>query len=178
MSKTSGTEHPMRKIKLEKVVVNIGVGEGGERLQKAEKVLSMITGQKPLITRARVTNRDLGVRRGMSIGVKVTLRGKKAEDFLKRAFWIRDNKIADYSFDKYGNFSFGITDHTDFEGMKYDPNIGIFGMDVCAVLTRAGKRVEYRKRARSKVAEKHRVTKEEAMKFLKEKFNVEIVSSR
>ncbi|MGC8912960.1 MAG: 50S ribosomal protein L5 [Thermoplasmata archaeon] len=174
----SEKENPMRRIKLEKVVVNIGVGEGGERLQKAEKVISMLTGRKPAITRAKVTNRDLGVRKGMSIGVKVTLRGKEAEEFLKRALWIRENKIAEYSFDPYGNFSFGIADYTDFEGMKYDPNIGIFGMDVCAVLTRPGKRVETRKRARSKVSKKHRITREEAMKFLKEKFNVEIVSLR
>ncbi|MCX8174215.1 MAG: 50S ribosomal protein L5 [Thermoplasmata archaeon] len=171
-------ENPMRRIYLEKVVVNIGAGEGGERLQKAEKVLSMVTGKKPVITRAKVTNRDLGVRKGMSIGVKVTLRGDDAVEFLKKALSIRDNKLADYSFDQYGNFAFGIADYTDFEGMKYDPNIGIFGMDVCAVLTRPGRRVEKRKRAKVKVSKKHRVTREEAIKFLKEKFNVEIVSLR
>lgn len=169
--------NPMQRIYLEKVVVNIGVGEGGEKLQKAEKVLSAVTGRKPMITRARVTNRDFGIRRGMSIGVKVTLRKKEAEEFLRKALEIRDFKIPDYSFDKHGNFSFGIADHTDF-GIKYDPNIGIFGMDVCVVLAKPGKRVEKRKRARAKVGARQRVTREEAMEFVKKKFNVEIVSLR
>ncbi len=75
----------MRQPRVEKVVVNIGVGEAGERLVKAQKVLEMVTKQKPVITIAKVTNRDLGVREGMPIGCKVTLRGERAETFLKKA---------------------------------------------------------------------------------------------
>ncbi len=111
----------MRRPKIEKVVINIGVGEAGERLAKAQKVLQMLTEQVPMVTHAKVTNRDLGVRFGMPIGCKVTLRGEVAEDFLKRALSIRENRVATYSFDKEGNLSFGISDYTDFAGMKYDP---------------------------------------------------------
>ena len=107
----------MKQPHIEKVVVNIGVGEAGERLNKAQKVLSMVTKQKPVITFAKVTNRDLGVRFGMPIGCKVTMRGVKAQDFLRKALVIRDNRVASYSFDKEGNLSFGIPDYTDFEGM-------------------------------------------------------------
>lgn len=165
----------MREIKLEKAVVNIGVGDAGERLLKAEKVLQMVTGRKPVRTVARTTNRDLGIRRGMQIGCKVTLRGKEAEEFVRKALWIRENKIASYSFDPEGNFSFGITDYTDFPGMKYDPEIGIFGMDVCVSLARPGKRVQNRRVMRRRLPKHHRITRKEGHEFVKRKFGVEVV---
>jgi len=165
----------MRKLRIEKVTVNIGVGEGGERLRKAEQVLQDITHQKPILTISRTINKDWGIRKGMPIGCKVTLRGEKAMDFLKRALWTRNNKIADWSFDKEGNVSFGIADHTEFEGMKYDPNIGIFGMDICVTMERPGYRIKRRRINRKKVPHRHRVTPEEAMEFLKEELNVEVV---
>lgn len=165
----------MREPRIEKVVVNIGVGEAGERLVKAQKVLEMLTGQKPIVTTSKVTNRDLGIRKGMPIGCKVTLRKKKAEEFLKRALWIRENKVAEYSFDPEGNLSFGISDYTDFEGMKYDPEIGIFGMDVNVVIQRPGYRVTKRRVMKRKIPARHRLSREEAMEFMKEKFSVEVV---
>ena len=85
----SDDKNVMRTPRIEKIVVNIGVGEAGERLQKAEKVLEMVSKQKPKTTFAKVTNRDLGVREGMPIGCKVTLRGEMADDFLTRALHIR-----------------------------------------------------------------------------------------
>lgn len=169
------SDNPMRQIRIEKVTVNIGVGEGGERLRKAEKVLEMLTGQKPVQTIAKVTNRDFGIRKGLPIGCKVTLRKQKAIEFLKKALWVRDFKLPAWSFDEEGNFSFGIAEHTDFEGVKYDPEIGIFGMDVCVTLGRKGYRIKRRKRAKTKVPRKHRITREEAMEFVKKEFNVEVI---
>jgi len=165
----------MREIRLEKAVVNIGVGDAGERLLKAEKVLQMVTGRKPVRTVARTTNRDLGIRKGMQIGCKVTLRGKEAEEFVKKAFWIRENRIANWSFDPEGNFSFGITDYTDFPGMKYDPEIGIFGLDVCVSLARPGKRVQNRRVMRRRIPKDHRITRKEGHEFVKSRFGVEVV---
>ncbi|HHH78068.1 MAG: 50S ribosomal protein L5 [Thermoplasmata archaeon] len=165
----------IREPRIEKVTINIGVGEGGERLRKAEQVLQEITKQKPIFTISRTINKDWGIRKEMPIGCKVTLRGDKAMDFLKRALWTRNNKIADWSFDKEGNVSFGIPDHTEFEGMKYDPNIGIFGMDVCITMERAGYRIKKRRIKRKKIPHKHRLTPEDTMEFLKEKLNVEVV---
>jgi len=165
----------MMDIRLEKAVINIGVGDAGERLGKAEKVLKMVTGKKPVRTTAKTTNRDLGIREGMQIGCKVTLRGKDAEEFVKKAFWIRENRIANYSFDPEGNFSFGIQDYTDFPGMKYDPEIGIFGLDVTTAIGRPGRRVQKRKMMRKKLPKHHRVTKKEGMQFVKTKFGVEVV---
>lgn len=165
----------MRQPKIEKVVINIGVGEAGERLNKAQKVLSMVTKQKPVVTHAKVTNRDLGVRYGMPIGCKVTMRGEDAQNFLKKALSIRDNRVAVYSFDKEGNLSFGISDYTDFEGMRYDPEIGIFGMDVNVVFMRPGYRVAKRRIMARKVPREHRMTRDEAISFMKERYNVEVV---
>jgi large subunit ribosomal protein L5 len=165
----------MRQPRIDKVVVNIGVGEAGERLNKAQKVLNMVTKQKPVITTAKVTNRDLGVRYGMPIGCKVTMRGEKAQNFLKQALSIRENRVASYSFDKEGNLSFGISDYTDFSGMKYDPEIGIFGMDVNVVFKRPGYRVAKRRIMSKKVPKEHRMTRDEAIGFMKEQFKVEVV---
>ena len=165
----------MKQPKIGKVVVNIGVGEAGERLNKALKVLDMITHQKPVVTTAKVTNRDLGVRFGMPIGCKVTMRGEKAQAFLRKALSIRDNRVAIYSFDKEGNLSFGLPDYTDFEGMRYDPEIGIFGMDVNVVFMRPGFRVAKRRIMTRKIPHEHRMTREEAISFMKEQYKVEVV---
>lgn len=165
----------MRTVKIDKVVINIGVGEGGEKLRRAERVLELLTGQKVYRTLGKRTNRDLGVRRGAPIGCKVTLRGQKAEEFIKKALWVKDYKVSLYSFDDHGNLSFGIRDYTQFKDMKYDPEIGIFGMDITVVLTRPGKRVSLRRRRRAKIPKDHRVTIREAIEFFKNKFNVEVI---
>ncbi|MEA2053636.1 MAG: 50S ribosomal protein L5 [Candidatus Thermoplasmatota archaeon] len=165
----------IRAPKIEKVTVNIGVGEGGERLRKAEQVLEELTHQKPVLMISRTINKEWGIRKGMPIGCKVTLRNEKAMDFLKRALWTRNNKVADWSFDDEGNISFGIPDHTEFKEMKYDPKIGIFGMDVCVTLERAGYRIKRRRIEKKKIPKSHRLTKEDTINFLKNTLNVEVV---
>ncbi len=167
-------ENPMRRLKIAKVTVNIGVGEGGERLAKAEKLLERITGQKPVRTYARVTNQTFGIRKGLPIGCKVTLRRERAIEFLKKAFDAIDYKLKASYFDNEGNFSFGIKEHIDLPGEKYDPNVGIFGMDVCVTIERPGFRIKHRRIRKTKVPKKHRVTKEEAIEFIKNMFNVKI----
>jgi len=159
-----------------KVTVNIGVGEGGQRLQLAERVLEVLTGMKPVRTLATQTNRDLGTRRGAPIGCKVTIRGEEAiQAFLKDAFWVRQNTLPAYNFDSQGNLSFGISDYTDFPKQKYDPDIGIYGMDVNVVLERSGHRVSRRRQRSSRVGLKHRVGREESMNWFQERYELEIV---
>ena len=165
----------MRQIRVDKVVVNIGVGEAGERLVKAEKVLEMVTGHKPVETISKTVNRDLGIRIGMPLGCKVTLRGEDAEDFVKKALVIREMRVPEYSFDKEGNMSFGISDYTDFEGMKYDPEIGIFGMDISVVLRRAGNRITQRSLLKRRIPKSHRVDRAEAIEYMKDTFEVKVI---
>lgn len=165
----------MRTPRVDKVVVNIGVGEAGERLVKAQKVIEMVTGQASVQTISKTINRDLGIRKAMPLGCKVTLRGERADKFLKDALNIREYRIPEYSFDKEGNMSFGISDYTDFEGMKYDPEIGIFGMDVSVVLRRGGNRITQRSMLRRRMPRKHRMDRAEAIRFMKENYRIEVV---
>ncbi|KUE74162.1 50S ribosomal protein L5 [Candidatus Methanomethylophilus sp. 1R26] len=170
------SENVMRDLRISKISVNIGVGEAGEKLVKAQKVLEMVTGQKSVQTLSKTVNRDLGIREGMPLGCKVTLRGENAEKFLARALSIRENRVYEYSFDKEGNMSFGISDYTDFDGMKYDPEIGIFGMDVNVVIRRkGGERVERRALLRKSIPKEHRVGRDEAIQFMKDKYNVQVI---
>ena len=165
----------MRDLHVEKVVVNIGVGEAGERLAKAEKVLEMVTKQKPVETLSKTVNRDLGIREGMPLGCKVTLRGDAAIDFVKQALSIREMRVPEYSFDQEGNMSFGISDYTDFEGMKYDPEIGIFGMDISVVLRRPGNRITQRALLKRRIPKSHRVARDEAIQYMKDNFQVQVI---
>jgi len=158
-----------------KVTVNIGVGEAGEKLKKAESVLEGLTHQKPVQTLSKTTNKDWGLRKLMPIGCKVTLRKKAAETFLLHALKLRENKISSYSFDDQGNFSFGVPDHTLFEGQKYDPSIGIFGMDICVTVERPGYRIKNRRIDRRKLPQRHQLTREATMKFITDAYHVEVV---
>ncbi len=161
-----------RSLRVIKVVVNSGVGDSGEARAKAERVLQMITRQKPVATRARSTNRDFGIRAGQEIGAKVTLRGDAAVEFLQRAFEARDRQLDPDSIDPRGNFSFGIADYTDFTGLRYDPQIGIHGMDICVEMGRAGWRLRDRRIGPKPLPGRVRATREETREFLKERFQV------
>jgi large subunit ribosomal protein L5 len=164
----------MRQLRVGKVVVNICTGKSGEPLQKAMKVLEQITGHKPCQRKAKRTIRDWGIRKGEPIACMVTLRGKEAMEFLKKAFEAAGNRISASSFDAFGNFSFGVKEHIQFPSVRYDPSIGIFGMDICVTLERAGYRVERRKRLRSKVGRPHLISSGEAINYVRELFGIEV----
>ena len=167
--------NPMRGLRLEKVVLNIGVGEGGEKLEKAGKVLEQLTGRKPARTLAKRTLRDWRVRQGEPIGCIVTLRGGAAEEMLKRLLRAVEGKLRAGAFDERGNFSFGVNEHIDIPGTTYDPDIGIFGMDVCVSLGRPGYRIKHRRRQPRKIPAPHLVTKREAMDFVGGRFGVQVI---
>jgi large subunit ribosomal protein L5 len=166
--------NPMQGLRIQKIVVHMGVGESGEKLSKAEDVLSTITAQKPVKAIARKTQPAFGTRKGSPIGCKVTLRGDAAEKFFATSFSIVERQLAASQFDSQGNFSFGIEEHTDFPGMSYDPSIGIFGMDVNVVLEKRGARISRRKVVTKKLPSKQRVKREEAIRFLQETYKAEV----
>ena len=168
--------NPMMMPRISKVCVNIGVGEGGDRLLNAENVLEMVTGVKPQRTLGKIQNRDLKVRVGAPIGCKATIRnGDKIKQFLIDAFSCRENVIPSWNFDREGNLSFGVRDYTDFPGQKYDPDIGIFGMDINVVLERPGHRISRRRRAKSKIPLKHKVTADESRTWFADNHNIKIL---
>ncbi|MEM2136411.1 MAG: 50S ribosomal protein L5 [Candidatus Methanomethylicia archaeon] len=165
----------MQQLKLGKVVVNMSIGQSGEKLEKAVKVLEEITGQKPCRRRAKRTIREFGIRRGESMACMVTLRGRRAVEFMQKALLAKGNKLKGGSFDKDGNISFGIREHLDIPGTKYDPNLGIFGMDVTLVFEKPGYRVARKRRRRSVIGKNQRVKVDEVIEYLKSNFGVEIV---
>lgn len=165
----------MRIPSIDKVTVHIGTGESGERLTNAEKLLQTIVKQKPVRAIAKKTLPSFSIKKNEPIGCKVTLRGKNASEFLKTALKIIDNKLSSSQFDDNGNFSFGIEEHTDFPGMRYDPAIGIYGMDVNVALKRAGYRIRARKIQTHKIPQDHRLKKEDAITYIKEKYSAEVV---
>ncbi|RLG04785.1 MAG: 50S ribosomal protein L5 [Thaumarchaeota archaeon] len=168
-------DNPMRRIRVEKVVVNSCIGASTPRLERAAKIIEMLTGQRPELRKAKKTIKGFGIYRGQPIAVRVTLRKDKAVEFLQKALQAVNNILKASSFDENGNFSFGIKEHLDIPGTKYDPELGIIGMDVCVHLSRPGLRVALRRRARSKVGSSHKVTREEAMEFMRQAFGVKIV---
>ncbi|MGD0257134.1 MAG: 50S ribosomal protein L5 [Thermoplasmata archaeon] len=167
--------NPYKAVRVIKVVVNSGVGESGEARTKAERVLQMLTRQKPIATRAHSTNRDFGIREGQEIGAKVTLRGSAAVEFLQRAFEARDRQLDGDSIDRSGNFSFGVADYTDFSGMKYDPQIGIQGMDVSVEVGRAGYRVRNRRLQSRPLPRELRSSRDETRALLTSTFGVTLL---
>ncbi|MDW8083748.1 MAG: 50S ribosomal protein L5 [Candidatus Caldarchaeum sp.] len=170
----ASTVKPLFKPRIEKVVVNCSIGEGGAKLEKAQKIIESITGQKPEIRKAKKTIRGFGIHRGEPIAIRVTLRKQAAEDFLRKALAAVNNKIKRSSIDTNGNVSFGIKEHLDIPGTRYNPELGIVGMDVTVHLSKPGYRVAKRAYRPSKIGSKQRVSSEETIEFLRS-FGVEVI---
>ena len=168
-------EQPMLKPRIGKVVVNLNIGKSGEPLEKASKVLKELTNQTPVKRQAKKTIRDFGLRKGESIACVVTLRKQAAIDFLKKVLPVVENKISRSSFDRQGNFAFGIKEHIEIAGIKYEPDVGIYGMDVCVTVNRPGYRVKARRKQKSHIGSKHLLTPEESVVFIRQTLGVEIV---
>ncbi|KAB1198582.1 MULTISPECIES: 50S ribosomal protein L5 [Haloferax] len=164
--------HEMRDPRIEKVVVHMGIGEGGRELAKAEDILEEITGQESVRTISGRASQDFGVRRGEPVGAKVTLRGEAAAEFLETALPIADLSYS--SFDETGNFGFGVAEHTEFPSQEYDPQIGIYGLDVTVNLVRPGYRVKKRDKRSRQIPSSHRMTVEDAVAFIESTFDVEV----
>ena len=150
----------------------MGVGQSGQPLSNAIQILEQVTGQTPNQRVAKQSIRPWGIRKGEPMACAVTLRGDRADDFLRKAFTAIRHRLNPRSFDKDGNFAFGIREHIDIPGTRYDPQMGIIGMDVAVSLERAGYRVSRRKRASSKVGSSHRITPEEAKEYVSKIYDI------
>jgi large subunit ribosomal protein L5 len=157
----------MQEVLIDKVTVNMGIGADPEKMKRGEEIIKLITGKKPVKTAGKKRIPDWGVRPGLALGLKVTLRNGDAKKFLDNAFKAKENKIKAKNFDKEGNFGFGIEEHINLPGIKYDPKLGILGFDVLVTMKKKGQRVKKRKLKTEKIGKKQRVTKEEGIEFVK-----------
>lgn len=164
----------MRHMVVDKITLNFGAGRDQKKLDKGIQLIEMITGIAPVKTVTQKRIPGWGLRPGLPVGAKLTLRGEKATEVLKRLLSARENKLPDSCFDDYGNVSFGIPEYTEIPDTKYDPKIGIIGLQVSVTLTRPGYRVARRHVRTSSVGHKHRVTGDDAKTFMKDSFGVEI----
>ena len=164
----------MRQISIEKVTLNIGAGKDQTKLEKGMKLINSIADHTPVKTFTKKRIQEWGLRPGLPIGCKLTLRKKKALDLLKRLLEAKDNTLQVSNLDNEGNISFGINEYIDIPGVKYDPDIGIMGLQVCITLKRNGFRIKRRILKRHVIPKKHRIKKEEAIDFMKNTFNLKV----
>ena len=159
-------ENKMRKPKIASITLHCCVGESGEALERVKKIIESIVGMKTAETRAKRSFREFGIREGEPIGAIVTVRDEASiKKLVERLFYPRDNKISPRNFDREGNFGFGVKEHIDIPGTKYDPNLGVTGLDVSLKIERPGFRVKRRFRAPTKIPMKHRISQDEAIVF-------------
>merc|ERR1712157_4551 len=146
------------------MIINCCVGESGDRLTKAAKVLEQLTGQTPVFSKARYTVRTFSIRRNEKIAAHVTIRGDKALQLLESGLKVKEYELHKDNFSDTGCFGFGIDEHIDL-GIKYDPSTGIYGMDFFLVVKRPGDRITKRRKQQKHIGFQHRVTREDCMKW-------------
>lgn len=174
MSQEQTQHNTMKRIVVDKVVINIGVGKSGEPIEKAKKALLELTGQQAAVRGARKSVRDFGIHKGEPIGAIVTMRRERAIEFLKRIVLAKRSILKASSFDNFGNISVGIHEHIDIPGTKYNPDIGIFGMDVNVTLSRPGYRIARKSRKSGKIGKEHRINRDEAIEFFKQEYGAKV----
>jgi large subunit ribosomal protein L5 len=157
----------MREIRIEKVTINVGCGGDLDKIERAKKLLELLTKQKPVITLSKKRS-TFGIARGKPVGVKVTLRKKKAEEFLKKVLEAKKNTISANQISD-GSFSIGVAEYIELPGVKYNHEIGNLGFDVCVTLERPGYRVKRRKVKKANIGKKHIINKEDVIQWLKER---------
>ncbi len=165
----------MREIKIEKLTLNFGAGKDMSRLEKGMKLIKHITNKDAVKT---VTSKRIpgwGIRPGLPIGCKITIR-KGFKELIKKLLGAKNNVLSIKQFDVNGNVAFGIHEYIDIPGVEYNPEIGMLGLQVCITLTRPGFRIKCRRLRKAKIPKKHRISREEAIEFMKKEFNIEIES--
>ena len=164
----------MKSIKIEKVTLNIGAGKDQSRLEKGLVLLNAIAQATPIKTVTNKRIQEWGLRPGLPIGCKLTLRKDRAIKLLPRLLEAIEHKLNAKQFDENGNVAFGIHEYIEIPGVKYDPKIGIMGLEVCVTLERPGFRIKRRRLMARKVPARHRIKKDEAIEFMTKNFNIKL----
>jgi large subunit ribosomal protein L5 len=163
----------MKQIQIGKVVVNASAGQVGDEVEKAHRLLELLTGKEPVRVESTDAAQSFGLRSGLNIGTMVTLRGEEAREFLEKVVPALEELPAD-AFDGNGNFSFGISEYIDVPGVDYDADIGMKGFEVAVTLERPGYRVKRRDHKPSEIGKDHKVSDEEGQEFVEEELGLEV----
>ncbi len=164
----------MKDIRIEKLTLNIGSGKDAEKLEKAMKLLKNITGKQPIKTLSKKRIPNWGLRPGLAIGCKVTIRNALAKEIISNLLQAKNNKLNPSQFDTKGNVSFGIHEYIDIPGIKYDPEIGVMGLEAAITLERPGFRIKRRVYLKKTIPPTHQITKENAIEFIKKEFDTQV----
>lgn len=166
----------MRNLRIEKITLNVGAGKDQAKLEKGIKLLKMLTGIEPVKTVAKKRIPGWGLRPGLPIGCKLTLRKEKAREILSNLLVAKENKLYDYQFDTAGNVAFGLSEYIDIPNVKYNPEIGIMGLEICVTIERPGFRIKSRRLKQKRIPQRHKIQKNEAIEFMKNTFNVRVLA--
>jgi large subunit ribosomal protein L5 len=160
-------ENAMRAIKIEKVLLSSGAT--GDDLAKAKKLLELISGGKAQILQSSKRIPEFEVRPGLEVGTRITLRGEKAVELLRRLLGAMDNELSSKQVSD-NHFSFGIKEYIEIPGVEYQRDIGIRGFNVTVVFIRSGVRVKLKKIKRGRLPKRQFVTKNEIIKYMGDVF--------
>lgn len=175
MSKAkSKSENPMKKIFVAKLTLNVGTGTDQKELTKAKNLIKHITGIEPVETEAKEKVATWGIREGLPIGCKLTLRGDKAKELIPKLLDAKEFKLKKGCFDNHGNISFGIKEYIDIKDVEYNPDLGMMGLQASITLERPGFRVKKRRIERSNIPQRHQINKEEAIEFMEDEYDLEV----
>jgi large subunit ribosomal protein L5 len=174
MEQEETKQNPMRELKVSKITLNFGAGKDQQLLEKGIRLLEKISGKPPVQVKTNKRIPGWGLRPGLPVGAKITIRGKEAEDIIRKTLTAKENRLTQRNFDNNGNVAFGVPEYIEISGMKYDPDIGMLGFEISITIERPGYRVKSRRLRMGKISKNHRVTKEDSIEFMKQKFGVKI----
>ncbi len=170
-------QNPMQEIRLDKLVLNIGIGATEDKIENAKALLKKLTGHEIAYTKAKKRFPEFGIRKGQVIAAVVTLRNGEASSFLKTALDANNNQIGRNAIAN-NSLNFGVKEYIYFSGVKYDPKIGMLGLNINASFSRRGTRVENRKRRRSIAGRSHKaIKKEELQAYIEKNFGAKVAEA-
>lgn len=165
----------MKEIQIEKVTFNVGAGKDQALLEKGMLLLENLTGVTPIKTVTQKRIPSWGIRPGLPVGTKITIRDKvKIKDLITRCLKAKENKLKPSCFDNNGNVAFGIHEYIDIPGLEYDPKIGIIGFQICITLKRPGFSIQNKSFGKKKVGKKHMISSEDSIEFMKKEYGLEV----
>ncbi|MBT3464135.1 50S ribosomal protein L5 [archaeon] len=164
----------IQQLRIEKITLNIGAGTDQKLLEKGMKLIKNLTGISPIKTKTLKRIPAWGLRPNLPIGCKLTLRGEKAIEILKRLIVAKKNVLKSSCFDSNGNLSFGVHEYIDIPDLEYSPEIGIIGLQIAVTVNKPGTRVMRRKIRKNKIGPRQKVTQKESIDYFTKEFNIKL----